>query len=640
MHDASFDFLLPRPRRLRTLGGQFELSEYSRVYILSAFNQAELDVAAEITCNGMETEGRWFAVGERLTDSDKPRSMVELTEAAAKLSGPDSYRLIITQEKASVEGASRAGLYYGMHTLAQIARIFGTRWPCVEIEDAPDFAVRGLMLDVSRGKVPTLDTLKRLADRMAALKLNQLQLYVEHTFDFAFDRSIGDGSSPLTADEIRMLDSYCRERYIELVPCLALFGHMGRILSLPQYRQLAEIEATKSWEQMDWFERGRGFTLDSSNAESRRLIEQMVDEYLPFFSGPYFNVCADETYDLGKGKTKANAESRGIGRLYLDHLEFLHSLAARHGKRMMFWGDIMRKCPELIPQIPKDAIVLNWGYEADFDFDSTAAFTQAGLETYVCPATWGFSRLTCAINIAEANIRGHAAAGQRHGASGLLNTHWGDQGHFNTLADARHPIALGADAAWNAATETSAQASRRRFDRAFSLHFFGDPNASLIRPLRRLASATNMHATWRLLHGTFDGTQTPDDLPSDDETRQIDLAAREALVALEEYAAADRLGEDDLAELQVVYRTIALLPEKIWLAREHRRSESLRPDQLTGTAFAERCEQFAAGVEQLIPLVVTAWNLRNKPSSLTDVVVALERLARMARDLPATPRAG
>ncbi|HEY3243438.1 MAG TPA: beta-N-acetylhexosaminidase [Phycisphaerae bacterium] len=488
----------------------------------------------------------------------------------------------------------------------------------------PDFAHRGLLLDVSRGKVPTLDTLRHLADRMAELKLNQLQLYIEHAFDFQFDPDIARGCDPLTADEIRALDAYCRERHIELVPCLAVFGHMGRILSLPQYRHLAEIEATKSWEQMNWFERGRGFTLDARNPESRGLVERMLAEFLPLFSAPYINICCDETYDLGKGKNAAVAAQIGVGRLYLEHLHFLHDLCARYGKRIMFWGDIMRKYPELIADIPRDAIVLNWGYEADFDFDSTALFTSAGLETYVCPSTWSFARLLSALDVAEGNIRGHAVAGKRHGAAGLLNTHWGDHGHINTLADAWHAIALGADAAWHATPPESSE----QFDRAFSTHFFNDPEARLLRPLRRLARAAGTCATWRVLYKDFADESGPDALPAPEVAAAIGAAAREALLVLDDYERAQRGDPQDLAELRLVCRLAALLPQKVGLSR-------YAHDWATSTLDQARfANAFASDVEALVPEFVSSWLTRNKTSSSADVVAVLRKLAGAARDLP------
>ena len=52
------------------------------------------------------------------------------------------------------------------------------------LRDHPDLPVRGVMLDISRDKVPTMDSLQAVIDRLASLKVNQVQLYSEHTFAY------------------------------------------------------------------------------------------------------------------------------------------------------------------------------------------------------------------------------------------------------------------------------------------------------------------------------------------------------------------------------------------------------------------------------------------------------------------------
>jgi hypothetical protein len=113
----------------------------------------------------------------------------------------------------------------------------------------------------------------------------------------------------------------------------------------------------------------------------------MYAEFVPLFSSQWVNVTCDETYDLGKGKTRERVAGTGVGQLYLEHLHWLRDLCARYGKRIMFWGDIIKKYPDLIEAVPKDAVVLNWGYEPDTDYDSTALFREAGL-TLCYEAVW------------------------------------------------------------------------------------------------------------------------------------------------------------------------------------------------------------------------------------------------------------
>src|SRR5690606_32733052 len=115
--------------------------------------------------------------------------------------------------------------------------------PLCSIDDAPDFAKRGIMLDVSRGKVPTLETLCGLVDLCARMKLNVLMLYVEHTFRFRRHPKIGEGASPLDAETLRALDTYAAAQHVELVPNLQSLGHMEHVLKHREYHDLAETEA-------------------------------------------------------------------------------------------------------------------------------------------------------------------------------------------------------------------------------------------------------------------------------------------------------------------------------------------------------------------------------------------------------------
>ena len=67
------------------------------------------------------------------------------------------------------------------------------------------------MLDVSRDKVPTLATLKRIVDLLERFGYNQFQLYTEHTFAYSRHRAVWKDASPLTAEEIRELEELLRE---------------------------------------------------------------------------------------------------------------------------------------------------------------------------------------------------------------------------------------------------------------------------------------------------------------------------------------------------------------------------------------------------------------------------------------------
>ena len=60
-----------------------------------------------------------------------------------------------------------------------------------------------------------------------------------------------------------------------------------------------------------------------------------------------FNICADETFDLGKGKSRAAAEEKGVDRIYIDFVKALCDFLVENGRRPMFWGDIICGFPEM-----------------------------------------------------------------------------------------------------------------------------------------------------------------------------------------------------------------------------------------------------------------------------------------------------
>lgn len=456
--------LLPVPRK--TIPGNGWLGLKSPVTLhCSAKTHARMQAAIGPLRAALELGGLEMRVHESPSPPAQDAPGIVLLTPSGQ--GGEDYRLIITANRILVSGGGWAGLFYGLQTLRQIFA-GGRRIPQMQIEDAPALPNRGFYLDISRGRVPKLDMLKRLADRLAFLKYNQLQLYVEHVFDFQFDPDIARGCDPLTANEFAELDEYCRERFMELVPSMTCFGHMGRILSLPRYRRLAEIEfPAASWEEADWLTRLRGATLNPLLPDARKLIGRMLDEFLPLFSSAKFNMCGDETHDLGKG---ANA-GHPAGDLYAGHLAHVRKLAAQHEKKLMCWGDVLLKHPETIAQVPDDVTVLDWGYEPEMDFLKAKRFSDAGLALYVCPSTRSYKVLFNEVEKARANITGYAQAAQELGAKGLLVTDWGDMGHFNMPSCSLHGMALGGAMAWNPQSPSGDD-----FDRAFDAVIFGDPD--------------------------------------------------------------------------------------------------------------------------------------------------------------------
>ena len=406
--------------------------------------------------------------------TDEPRVVVPTDE---------SCRLRIDRGGIAIQAATPTGLFRAAATLRQwIASESrqtdaGLEVSAVEIEDRPDFGVRGAMLDVSRNRVPTMAYLKRLIDRLAEWKVNHLQLYVEHTYAYTDHEDVWRDASPFTADEIRELDAFCRQRFIELTPNQNSFGHFHRWLVHDRYRPLAEVpEGFRHPFSID----PEPFSLCATDPGVLELLAGLYDELLPCFGSRRFNVGLDETFDLGRGRSAEACEERGKPAVYLDFLRQVHGLVTERGRQMLFWGDIILEHPDVIDRIPEDAVALCWGYEADHPFaDQCARLAASGRQFWVCPGTSSWNSFGGRLRNAIGNLALAATAGRDAGAQGYLITDWGDHGHLQPTPIAELPLSIGAGFAWSvdAAPEAAPGPERNEdawFDHARRFVYDGD----------------------------------------------------------------------------------------------------------------------------------------------------------------------
>ncbi len=321
-------------------------------------------------------------------------------------------------------------------------------------------------------KVPTMDTIFNLVDLLASWKINQLQLYIEHTFAYQQHPEVWAEASPLTGEEILKLDAYCRERYVELVPNQNSFGHLDHWLKLPRYNPLAEAPDGFDF---PWGHQEGAFSLCPLDQGSIAFLHSLYDELLPHFSSRQFNVGCDETYDLGQGRSKEECKRVGTGRVYLDFLLRIYHEVINRGFRMQFWGDILMAHPELVCELPKDMIALEWGYEANHPFEEHAEkYALSGLPFYVCPGTSSWNTIAGRTDNCLANLSNAALNGIKYGAEGYLNTDWGDNGHWQTLPISFLGYAAGAAYAWTYQANQSLD-----IQEALNLYAFQDPIGSM-----------------------------------------------------------------------------------------------------------------------------------------------------------------
>lgn len=396
----------------------------------------------------------------------------------------ESYTLVITKEQIIVTGGDYAGLLYGIQTLRQMITTQGAFLPQLHITDAPAKGIRGFYHDVTRGRIPTLASLKALADKLSLYKINQLQLYVEHSFLFQEFSEVWRDNTPLTAEDILELDTYCQKLHIDLVPSMASFGHMYHLLSTKSYSHLCELPDSEQ-QPFSFYGRMSHHTLDASNPDSLALVFRMIDEYLPLFSSNYFNLCGDETFDLGKGRSRAKAEEIGEKQLYLDFVRSICEYLVQKGKVPMFWGDVAAAFPEAVKELPKETICLNWGYAPDQNDDTTKAFAKAGVSQILCPGVSGWNQFVNADKEAYENITRMCRYAHQYHALGVLNTDWGDYGHISCPEFSVPGMIYGAAFSWS-----EQQLPYEEINEKISILEYGDTSGRMMSIVEQLQRQT------------------------------------------------------------------------------------------------------------------------------------------------------
>ncbi len=249
--------IIPNPTHLVEKKGAFVLAAGAHIHI----NSESMGSLADYLAHRIrEYSGVYVRAG---ADAGEARSIRLLLDSSAEKSASEGYRLTVSPENIIIRAATPRGVFYGVQTLLQLLPLPGGRTvPCVEIEDAPRFGWRGMMLDVSRHFF-TVNDIKKMIDEMAVYKFNLLHLHltddqgwrleikslpaltatgawrVPRTGYWGNRQPPGDGEPATdggfyTQDEIRDIIRYAASRCIRILPEIDVPAHsLAAIASYP-----------------------------------------------------------------------------------------------------------------------------------------------------------------------------------------------------------------------------------------------------------------------------------------------------------------------------------------------------------------------------------------------------------------------
>ena len=399
----------------------------------------------------------------------------------------EGYVVIADRNGATVIGSSAQGVFYGAQTVKQLLRNErgNATVNLATIRDWPAMKYRGFQDDLSRGPMPTLEYQKKQIRTAAAYKLNVFSPYFEHTLEYRSHPLIGPPGGTRSREDVKTLVEYAKRYHVDVIPEQEAFGHLHHVLKYDLYSPLGETE--------------HGHVLAPGDPRSLPLIKQWFAEIDTLFPSKFVHLGADETFELGLGRTKDRVMKEGIGAVYLDFLKQIESTLRYTGKKFLFWGDVAGNHPELVKSLPKDMIAVAWNYWSYDKFDSMLKpYTDAGMETWVAPGVGGWNRVYPNNDVALRNIQGFIREGQRLGATGVINTSWDDDGEalFNQQWMG---ILFGAAAAWQ-----KGEASIPEFTASYGVQFYGDATGKIADAEKKLSAAHALIAK----AGLGDGSNT------------------------------------------------------------------------------------------------------------------------------------
>ena len=320
----------------------------------------------------------------------------------------EGYQLVITGKQVSLHASSGAGLFYAVQVFRKLLSTHTSEsysLAAVEITDAPRFAYRGMMLDVSR-HFKSVSFLKRYIDLLALHQINKLHLHLtddqgwrveikkypnliavgsqrkETTQSFLTGERDGiPHGGYYTQEELKELVRYAQERYIEIIPEIDLPGHM--LAALASYPQLGctggPYEVAPSW----------GIHKDvlcAGNEQTYQFLKDVFTEIMAIFPSKYMHIGGDECPKTRWEKCpKCQAKIKELGftdtpqaskesKLQSHLTHYLARLCEEKGRKLAGWDEIIEG------GLAPNATVFSWRGEAGGVYAA-----QQGHDVVLCP---------------------------------------------------------------------------------------------------------------------------------------------------------------------------------------------------------------------------------------------------------------
>jgi hexosaminidase len=354
---------IPALREWSARSGAFQLGPASRIVVRPA-DAHRLGGTAELLAADLHALSR-HAVRVVVTGrpAHKGDIVLELGATDPQI-GDEGYVLTVDASSISIKARKEVGAFYGTRTLLQLLHQ-NTSVPAGVARDWPRYSERGLMVDTARMHFSYEWLAARIRD-MAYLKLNYLHLHFTDDEGWRIESSTGVQSEQfLTKKQVRSLIELGQRYHVTVVPEIDMPGHMGALLAhYPQF-QLKDKDGVAAPNKIDY-----------TIPEARKLLRDVIAEYLPLFPAPYFHMGTDEflpdaDYANYPQLERYAKEKHGPQAVAVDGvlglINEINAYVRSHGKTLRVWNDNF--APGNTVKVDTDVIV-EWWTDMHFPYPS------------------------------------------------------------------------------------------------------------------------------------------------------------------------------------------------------------------------------------------------------------------------------
>ena len=518
----------------------------------------------------------------------------------------EGYVLIVQAAQIDIYALQLRGLYYGALTLAQLFEFYGDQVvvPGVIIRDWPELKMRGITEDISRGQVPTVESMKRQIHFLSECKMNTYMLYLEDMFVFEKYPAFGRHRGALTRAEVEEIQEFASRLHVEIIPIFQTLGHCENILIQPEFAALAEFPGAA--------------TLNCTSAQTEQFLNDLFHEITPVFESSYFHIGGDECWDVGKGANKWLRLRWGLPNLLGIHFNKVNALLKKHNKRVIVYGDMINFYPDLLKRLPNDMIILDWQYHRAKSYKSLELFKSAGRQVIVSPGLSNWRRIYPNYQDSFDNIQNFIREGKNVGVLGAVVASWGDFGGENLHEFNWYGFAFAAECAWNEQNVNISDYNTRFFE-----HYYGSTVPELDSTyfhLKEIGAIADVADFWRFpFRDNFrDKTQLLSQI------HQLQFHAHRVLKLIPILSQKIRNNQEHLQYLVYIARRGVLLGRKLQYSQEiNNLSRQLlsQPDnrRIKNTMIA-MCSAMIHEYQQLQAEYQHLWLLTNKKENLQNIL--------------------